>query len=77
MQSCSCAEGHLHQQWQHQDLLDAMQTLTSSGCCKTLHFHAIGDAAVMQAVQSCDQIICASSFAYDFGSRFASIMNIA
>jgi hypothetical protein len=58
--------------WRPQYLLEAMQVLSSSGSCRTLHFSAIGDAAVKQAVKSCDQILCATSLSYEFGSKCAS-----
>ncbi len=71
-ETCGCMEGHLNQKWQPEDLDRAMQILCSSGCSRTLHFHAAGEAAVMQAVQSCDRILCSSSISCEFGSRYAS-----
>ena len=53
-------------------MLEAMQALSSSGSCRTLHFSAIGDAGVKQAVQSCDNILCATSLSYEFGSKCAT-----
>jgi hypothetical protein len=70
-ETCGCVQGRLHQKWQPEDLDRVMQILCSSGCSRTLHFHAAGDAAVMQAVQSCDRILCSSSISCEFGTRCA------
>jgi hypothetical protein len=69
---CGRLEESVHQKWQHQHLVSAIDTLCSSGCSRTLHFYAEGDAAVMQAVKCCDQILCSASFSYEFGSRYMS-----